>query len=244
MTSDDFSPGFSSALLQRLQSSRTKLDAFIDSTIYRVEHACDDNLKLVEEKQREVCNLLHILHQVQSKRGVAESSKAVTNDDGGVAAQRNKIQQKQSQMQCEMQHLSQEVESIQTQLVSISQEKQNYQKQAVEVLKKKQFVEQKKQTKIEDLTKGLVQYRLLGLDFENDGDCLWFKFTHLDPKDTYRTFSFALSMADGENYQVAQCNPSLPEEPVRVIVQQLNASNDDIAALARSMRKEFKKHYA
>ena len=68
-------------------------DAFIDSTVYSAEQACDDNTKLVREQQLEIDNLLRILNQVRAKRGVAKSQNAPAASAGCVAAQRNKIEE-------------------------------------------------------------------------------------------------------------------------------------------------------
>ena len=90
--------GFSSALAQRLHWSQAKFDAFIDSTVYSAEQACDDNTELVREQQLEIDNLLRLLNQVSDKRGVAKSQNAPAAIIGGVAAQRNKIEETQSQL--------------------------------------------------------------------------------------------------------------------------------------------------
>lgn len=245
-----FPSGFSLALLQRLQSSRAKFDAFIDSTICRVEDAGKENTKFVREKQNEIDTLLHTLHQLKLKRGVV----AVIDDDddesntrgGGVAAQRRALEEARVRVEQNRSQLNQQIDSVKKQIDSLTQEKEKFEKEVNFVREKKRAVELQKDTRIEDLTKGVMLYKLLGLDFEKVDDDLWFRFTHLDPKDPLRQFSFALTMVNGDTYQVNGCNPDLPQDSVNVIVQQLNQSNNAstaITSFVRSMRRAFKKHY-
>ncbi|MFN9978435.1 MAG: hypothetical protein ACK53Y_00905 [bacterium] len=60
-----FPSGFSLTLIQQLQLSRTKIDAFIDTTMCRVEDAGKENAKLVPKKQNEIEKLICTLNQVK-----------------------------------------------------------------------------------------------------------------------------------------------------------------------------------
>lgn len=93
------------------------------------------------------------------------------------------------------------------------------------VREQKKAVELQEETKIEDLTKGVMLYTRLGLDFERIKDDLWFRFTHLDPKDPLRKFSFSLIMINGDTYQVNAPNPELPKDAILAIVRQLNKAS-------------------
>ena len=238
---DEFAPGFSSALSKRLQSSLTKFDAFINSTMSRVEDSCKENTKLVREKQGEIDSLQQVLRQIKMDRGVLGSA------NSGVAAQKASIEETQLKMELDKEKLNQQVESIQMEVDILSKEKENYQQKVNIVREQKKAIELQKETKIEDLTKGVMLYTRLGLDFERIKDDLWFRFTYLDPKDPLRQFSFSLTMTNNDTYQVNACEPELPKESILAIVRQLNSAShgscNAIPAFVRSMRREFKKHY-
>jgi hypothetical protein len=90
-----FPSGFSLTLIQRLQSSRTKIDAFIDTTMCRVEDSGKENAKLVPEKQNEVEKLIHNLNRVKRQRGVLMATEAeddlTQKGDSGIAACHNAL---------------------------------------------------------------------------------------------------------------------------------------------------------
>ena len=50
--------------------------------------------------------------------------------------------------------------------IGLEKEEAKEQARAAEVRAKKQFAEESKNTTVEDLTKGIVNYKYLGLDFE------------------------------------------------------------------------------
>jgi hypothetical protein len=245
-----FPSGFSLTLIQRLQSSRTKIDAFIDSTMCRVDDVGKENAKLVREKQNEIEKLIRTLNQVKLQRGVLIATEAEDDPslkgDGGIAARRKALEETRGKLQQSIHQMNQQIQSAQNDLGALLQEKEKCLKEVNVVREKKRAVELQKDTRIEDLTKGVMLYKLLGLDFEKKDDDLWFRFTHLDPREPLRQFSFALTMVNGDTYKVNRCDPDLPHHSVSEIVQQLNEANNAqtaIAAFVRSMRKAFQNHY-
>lgn len=244
-----FPSGFSLALIQRLQSSRTKFDAFIDSTMCRVEGVGKENAKLVREKQNEIEKLIRTLNHVKLQRGVTVKEAAddpSQKGDGGIAARRRALEETRAKLQQNMNQMNQQIYSAQKDLDALSQEKENFLKEVNAVREKKRAVELQKDTRIEDLTKGVMLYKLLGLDFEKIDEDLWFRFTHLDPREPFRQFSFALTMVNGDTYKVNKCDPDLPHHSVSEIVKTLNEANNAqtaIATFVRSMRRAFQLHY-
>ncbi len=245
-----FPSGFSLTLIQRLQSSRTKIDAFIDSTMCRVEDVGKENAKLVREKQNEIETLVRTLNQVKLQRGVLIASEAEDDPsqkgDGGIAARRKALEETRGKLQQNINQMNQQIHSAQKDLGALSQEKEKCLKEVKVVREKKRAVELQKDTRIEDLTKGVMLYKLLGLDFEKIDEDLWFRFTHLDPRAPLRKFSFALTMVNGDTYKVNRCDPDLPQHSVSEIVQHLNEANNAqtaITTFVRSMRRAFQSHY-
>lgn len=89
-----------------------------------------------------------------------------------------------------------------------------------------------------ELTKGVVFYKKLGLDFHRMGDDrLKLTFTQIDAASPEREFAFAVHVDDSDVYQVEQCEPAVAVMPE--LLAALNASND-FSAFVRGMRQQFK----
>jgi hypothetical protein len=107
----------------------------------------------------------------------------------------------------------------------------------------KRSSEESKKTTIDDLTRGVVNYKKLGLDFTQSGRGgeLQLTFTDIDPDDPSRIFSFGLIVNDEERYDITNCNPKVNAIELIDILDELNESGgEDISVLARRMRRAFK----
>jgi hypothetical protein len=141
-----------------------------------------------------------------------------------------------------------------------------HQSRAAHVREMKGKIEESKKTTVEDLTRGIVNYKYLGLDFEKaEGNRLryvstyvpsvlcaivlflknnlptsrsWssFTFTQLDAGEPSRAFSFQLYVTDDDIYQVDNCHPTIPASALSKMVDQLNKT-DDLSGFVRKMSK-------
>lgn len=110
---------------------------------------------------------------------------------------------------------------------------------AQEARRNKENVELSKQTTIDDLTRGIVNYSYLALFFEKAQDeALRFVFTHIDPSDPEKRYSFVLQTDDEDNYQIHECEPRLPTETTRRLLEELN-EKEDMSAFVRKTRQAF-----
>ena len=63
-------------------------------------------------------------------------------------------------------------------------------------------------------------------------------FTHLDPADPSRKFSFVLLVNDEEKYDVIDCDPHIDAKELVEILEELNGTDrEDMSMLVRRMRK-------
>lgn len=125
--------------------------------------------------------------------------------------------------------------------IALEESKQRIRASDAAALKSK--AEESKKTTIDDLTRGVVNYKKLGLDFTQTGrDAqVQLNFTEIDPDDPLRIFSFVLLVNDVEKYDIINCDPRIEDKEMLEILEELNeSSRDDICILARRMRKAFK----
>jgi hypothetical protein len=104
-------------------------------------------------------------------------------------------------------------------------------------------------TTVNNSTCTILKYRMLGLDFvkgEAGPTSLRCNFTLIDPADPSRIFSFGLNLSpEEEEYQVGECVPPLPSHVILRLVEELNASSNQVDALPvfiRGIRQAFKQY--
>ncbi|CAN0037503.1 unnamed protein product [Phaeothamnion confervicola] len=103
----------------------------------------------------------------------------------------------------------------------------------------------RKEQEINDLTRGVVFFKYLGLEFEHAGTggedeeaFLRLIFTQIDPEDPNRRFAFTVRVDASDAYHVANAAPPVPEEVVAPLLAELNATND-FSGFVRAMRRFF-----
>lgn len=93
---------------------------------------------------------------------------------------------------------------------------------------------------INDLTRGVVMYKHLGLDFERaDDNKLRLIFTQLDATNPSREYFFSVHIDEADRYRVEECDPTLDTAMVDGLVAELNQAND-FAVFVKKMRRAFK----
>jgi Chromosome segregation protein Spc25 len=89
---------------------------------------------------------------------------------------------------------------------------------------------------LDDLTRGLMCYKKLGLAFEKpDEDRLCLHFTQIDPDEPEKRFTIEVGL--GHEWIVTSCT-LLPIEMHEALVAPLNEKND-VNRFARTVRKAF-----
>lgn len=98
---------------------------------------------------------------------------------------------------------------------------------------------------LNELTRGVVMYKFLGLEFQRaDNDQLLIRFTHLDPKDWSREFSFRVGLGPDDAYRVDGCAPPIKTAVLSALLTRLNAPNEvdamEFPGFVVEMRRTFK----
>jgi Chromosome segregation protein Spc25 len=103
---------------------------------------------------------------------------------------------------------------------------------------------------LNNLTRGVVLYKHLGLEFERVGDDassssssssgahLKLIFTQIDAAAPAAQFTFTVAVDAADTYGVYDCAPPVPDAGLQGLLRELNASND-FSAFVCGMRREF-----
>ncbi|KAL3768040.1 hypothetical protein ACHAWU_005498 [Discostella pseudostelligera] len=253
MSSTMIYSGFTSGCLNRLETSRRKLNIFTDANKKRVDNILSDLQQLQSNEQQKIDSLLRQLKSLQYERGAVEklkdssSNNSADNGTGGggggcMAERRKKLESKQKKLEEEVSMLESRNRMEKQQLDEIMAEEAAVRKRADEVRKKKEEIEMARGITLEDLTIGLLNYRYTGLTFQTLQDgTLSFKFTKLDRNDPSRPFTFMLSTDENDQYMLSKVNPSISQTKTDAILDELNKDGTNgLNKFAIGMRKLFK----
>jgi len=168
--------GFTSAFVDHIANSRRRLDQYIDTNKQKAD-ALVAELKTCEaEEQTKIDSLLRQLKSLQYERGVVEGA---SGGDGsvltGVAEQRKNLEIKQSKLEQEVEILQSKNRADQSLLDEVLAKEREVREKAQEVRAKKIEIEAQRGMTVEDLTKGLLNYKYTGLSFTkgNNGALKW-----------------------------------------------------------------------
>eukprot|EP00957_Ditylum_brightwellii_P132259 10085218-Ditylum_brightwellii.AAC.1 len=166
--------GFSSNLLSKLAASRSVVDKFVDEQMKKADEARMSNNDSIRSDQKEVNMLVAKLNDVQSKRGAM----SVNNERGrpaevGIAGRRLELREKQKRMEGKLADLHVHNTERQQELKFLTEKESVQRERAEEVREAKMRVEEMKKMTVEDLTRGILYYHRIGLNFiKGAGDSL------------------------------------------------------------------------
>eukprot|EP00526_Cylindrotheca_closterium_P016117 CAMPEP_0113635930 /NCGR_PEP_ID=MMETSP0017_2-20120614/18740_1 /TAXON_ID=2856 /ORGANISM="Cylindrotheca closterium" /LENGTH=265 /DNA_ID=CAMNT_0000546753 /DNA_START=45 /DNA_END=842 /DNA_ORIENTATION=+ /assembly_acc=CAM_ASM_000147 len=238
----DTSPktGFTLSLLETIEASKAKMDRWVDIQKAKIdEEAAVYNRKLKEEQQ-EIDDLVEKIMRAQSERGLRmdpdedeNQTVNIMNKKALLELQKQEIESKINKLKSECKNRKKRVEEI-----SLEEEKQRFRAEDARALKKR--VQEAKQTTVDDLTRGILHYKHLGLDFEKtEGENeIRFTYSQLDPEVPTRLFSFVLQVDKNDKYEIYDCKPSVDATILLDVTDRLNRA-DDYMYLARRMRQAF-----
>mmetsp|Transcript_17875 Transcript_17875/g.29336 ORF Transcript_17875/g.29336 Transcript_17875/m.29336 type:complete len:252 (+) Transcript_17875:77-832(+) len=237
--------GFTSSFVDRIATSRRRLDQYVETNKQKADDLVAKLKSCEADEQSKIDSLLRQLKSLQYERGVAEgANKSTSGPDGvtGVAEQRKKLETKQAKLQQEVEMLQSKNRMEQSRLEEVLAKEKEVREQAQEVRAKKIEIEAQRGMTLEDLTKGLLNYKYTGLTFQKgDNGALNFKFTKLDYNQPDKPFTFALVLdPDTDLYEIKDCNLRLNQKDIDEVVNVLNADKNGFNGLVVRMRKLFK----
>eukprot|EP00934_Nitzschia_sp_Nitz4_P002026 Nitzschia sp. Nitz4//scaffold3_size479765//244831//245752//NITZ4_000104-RA/size479765-augustus-gene-1.572-mRNA-1//1//CDS//3329550770//2026//frame0 len=233
--------GFTSTLFETILASQAKLDQWVAKEKSKVDRMASRYSDQYVEEKAKVDSKVETLLSVQLERGLNiqgdNESKQCAN---GIAAQKKSLDQRQTELQAEITKLQLERESRKNRVNEISREENRLREQANKARTLKKDYEDAKKTTVDDLTRGIVNYKYLGLDFvrTNTANELRFAFTRLDPNDESRQFSFLLQINEHDKYEIANCEPEVPMSKLVEIADTMN-NTEDMSYVVREMRHAF-----
>jgi len=237
--------GFTSSLMNTLVVSRSKMQQWAEFEKAKADKVAESyRLTLIAEQaaiDEQATNIL----SVQLERGLKVSDEDESRDnvdvqDNNIVTKKKDLEEEKVSLEEEISKLEQEFENREKRVSDTAMEENKQCARADEVRALKERVREAKQMTVDDLTRGIVNYKYLGMDFEKTKieNELRFFFSRLDPKDPARQFSFVLQVDDGDKYEIADCQPSIDAGSLFEITQRLN-TNDDMSFLVRKMRRAF-----
>jgi hypothetical protein len=91
----------------------------------------------------------------------------------------------------------------------------------------KERVASSKNASLDDLTRGVLFYQHLGLDFVRSvGNRLKMTFTHIDKDEPSKQYSFIVNVTDDDSYAIEGCSPIIQASTIPLMLEKLNKEND------------------
>lgn len=164
--------GFSSNLLETIRDSKSKITAWVDLEKAKADQAAAAYRKRLHEEQAAIDAKVTELRTVQLEVGMNK------NDDGNngnrglkdhgdnLAIRKKALEEQTAKIQLEIMKLQTERNNRERRVQDIMLEESKQRMRAEEARALKKQAEEAKKTTVDDLTKGIVNYKYLGLDFE------------------------------------------------------------------------------
>lgn len=166
-TMSSYTGGFTSTFVDRIATSRRRLDQYVETNKHKADTLIAELKSTEASEQTKIDSLLRQLKSLQYERGVAASSAAdnAAQGSGGISEQRKKLEEKQIKLQHTVQTLQSKNRMEQSRLDEIRIEEKTVREKAQEVRAKKIEIEAQRGMTVEDLTRGLLNYKYTGLSF-------------------------------------------------------------------------------
>ncbi|KAI2504272.1 Chromosome segregation protein Spc25 [Fragilaria crotonensis] len=221
---------FTTNLLETLASSRLKLIDYVERKKSEVDKDVEEYHKTLAQEEEQIQAQKETLKAVQSERGLSSEE--------GITQRREQLSVNKTLLEERVRTLQEEARKQELTVEELREEERLCRIKAEEAMDHKARVEESKNTTVDDLTRGIINYKYLGFDFvKAKGNGLRFSFTQLDAGDPKRCFSFVLTANADDVYEVDECR-DLDEDTLDRLVKQLNES-DDLSAFMLGMRRAF-----
>ncbi|GAX17091.1 kinetochore protein Spc25, fungi type [Fistulifera solaris] len=220
--------GLYGPLNEKLNFYRSKLDTWVEHQKELADKVAAEQKEAIAKKQAEVDHHVTSLLALNIDENLYVDGKENVHDvQGRVENEQQRVETLQKQLDGKKQELEE-----------LRKEYNEFKERAVEVRRQKQETEMSKETTIDDLTRGIINYKYLGLDFERvPDDKLRFCFTQLDPSNPSRKFWFEMDVTELD-CSIPNCEPPIRSETREQLVQAFN-KNEDMQEFVLGMRRAF-----
>lgn len=238
--------GFTSPLMETIAKSKSRIQSWVDNEKSQMDSAAELYRQTLNEQENAIQSQVEELEIVQRELGVEDagtSSESNQDQPENIAERKKSLEEQAAKVQIDILKLKTERDNREKRVQDMKLEESKQRMRADDAAALKRTAEESKKTTIDDLTRGVVNYKKLGLDFTQtgrDGE-LQLSFTDIDAEDPSRIFSFVLIVNDEEKYDITNCNPKVDAMELVDVLDELNESGgEDISILARRMRRAFK----
>mmetsp|Transcript_15366 Transcript_15366/g.38095 ORF Transcript_15366/g.38095 Transcript_15366/m.38095 type:complete len:283 (-) Transcript_15366:5792-6640(-) len=236
--------GFTSGVMETIRASKVKMNEWVEREKGKIDAEAESYRRRLQEEQASINKMSTELKMIQKQRGlVGDGGSGTDGDDGeNLAARKRALEEQITQAEVEIMKLQAQRDNRGERMIAIGLEESKQRLRAEEARNLKKKAEEAKKITIDDLTKGIVNYKYLGLDFENTQgeNAIRFSFSRLDENDPGKRCSFVLNVNDEEKFAISDCQPALESTEIDGILEEVN-DTDSMAILATSMRHAFKR---
>ena len=249
----DFSLGFSSSLVETLMVSRSKVDAFIEAQKAIIDSEVSAHNKRVSQEQALIDQQATNLVALRLERGLHDAdtnTESLVHRKTDLITQQNRLKeqiitlkQKRAMQQKDLKGVIPLCTSFTFSLprattpsplifsTDLKKKEAEHQSRAAEARHMKAKVEESKKTTVEDLTRGIVNYKYLGLDFEKaEGNrlrCVLISLFKIRVKnrESWRAHSSRCSQYNNSSFTFTQLDAGEPSRPFSF---QLNVNEEEV----------------
>ncbi|OEU09500.1 hypothetical protein FRACYDRAFT_142012, partial [Fragilariopsis cylindrus CCMP1102] len=234
--------GFTAPLIDSISTFKAKFQNWAECEKSKADLRAESYRNSLIQEQAVIDSKLIELIDIQQEMGTTEKNDNSSNTVEGkedITSRKKILEEKSAGVQIEILKLKTERDNRDKRVQDIALEESKQRIRANDASSLKRMAEESKKTTIDDLTRGIVSYKKLGLDFTQTGrDAgLEFSFTQLDPVDPSRKFSFVFLVNDEEKYDIIECKPNIDDNVLADILEELNGTDrEDMSMLVRCMR--------
>lgn len=244
--------GFSASLMTKLTDCRGTVESWVEREKRTADATEEKYQQVLAKEQAAVTSLEDNLLNIRFKLGIniQESARvrgsggigdgASSPTFGGIAQRQQGLIQEKARLQLEIAALKVDWEGKSKNIKELKEEEDREQARAAEVRSKKRLAEESKNTTVDDLTRGIINYKYLGLDFvKAENQTLRFSFSQIDPAEPSKAYSFVLSAQNEmDEYDVDDCGPAVDPGFLERALYELNAE-EDLGQFVMTMRAAF-----
>jgi len=233
LAAEAFRPGFTSDLLASVESTRRAVDAFSARTRASARKQFSSHEDAVS-KQRDILRMLMEVDVPRERKAAHEEDR----EHRELMAQREAMWHEAKEIRKRVR------EDLPRELEQLRKDEAREKVRAEIAMSKKLESDEAKMVTINDLTRGVLHYKTLGLDFErNEQNHTRLIFTQIDPSNPSKKFAFTISVNEDNEYEIYDIFPLMRPSHFTELLAELNGPEEDNQDSFRrfllGMRKEF-----
>jgi len=171
--------GFTTPLIESISTSKAKIETWDGREKYNADLSLESYNKYLVQQQAIIDSQIKELNHIQRERGMTGEilvGKDENDDDcdsvgrkENIASRKKALEDASTKIQMEIMKLETERDNREKRVKGVSLEESKQRIRAGDAADLKRRVEESKNTTIDDLTQGVVNYKKMGMDFQRTG---------------------------------------------------------------------------